>query len=96
MNKLYYGENLTVLKISQNGEAAEMLRSMRAFLKENDMMAYLSMIAVRLIHLHRVLKPKGSIYIHSDSTCPFSRPAQIRSPAFSFRLLRVEGWSRGC
>src|ERR1022692_4301526 len=36
----------------QNSDAAEMLRSMRAFLRENDMMAYLSMMAVRLVELH--------------------------------------------
>jgi len=52
----------------QNSEAAEMLRSMRAFLKENDMMAYLSMMAVRLLELHRVLKPTGSLYLHCDPT----------------------------
>jgi site-specific DNA-methyltransferase (adenine-specific) len=52
----------------QNSDAAEMLRSMRAFLKENDMMAYLSMMAVRLLELHRVLKPTGSLYLHCDST----------------------------
>ena len=50
-------------------DAAEMLRSMRAFLKEeNDMMAYLSMMAVRLLELHRVLKPSGSLYLHCDPT----------------------------
>src|SRR5471030_126628 len=53
---------------SQNSDAAEMLRSMRAFLKESDMMAYLAMMAVRLLELHRVLKPAGSLYLHCDST----------------------------
>ena len=38
----------------------EMLRAMRSFLKENDMMAYLTMMTVRLLELHRVLKPTGS------------------------------------
>ena len=38
----------------QNSDAPEMLRSMRAFLKENDMMAYPSMMAVRLLELHRL------------------------------------------
>src|ERR1019366_7020828 len=52
----------------RNSAAAEMLRSMRAFLKENDMMAYLSMMAVRLLELHRVLKPTGSLYLHCDPT----------------------------
>lgn len=51
-----------------NSDAAEMLRSMRAFLKENDMMAYLVMMAVRLLELHRVLKPHGSMYLHCDPT----------------------------
>jgi Adenine specific DNA methylase Mod len=53
---------------SQNADATEMLRAMRAFLKENDMMAYLSMMAVRLLELHRVLKPTGSLYLHCDPT----------------------------
>jgi site-specific DNA-methyltransferase (adenine-specific) len=51
-----------------NTDAAEMLRSMRVFLKENDMMAYLSMMAVRLLELRRVLKSTGSLYLHCDPT----------------------------
>ena len=43
-----------------NAAAATMLRAMRSFLGDNDMMAYLAMMAVRLIELHRVLKPTGS------------------------------------
>jgi DNA modification methylase len=53
---------------SGNTDAAEMLRAMRAVLKENDMMAYLTMMAVRLLELHRVLKPTGSLYLHCDPT----------------------------
>jgi len=53
---------------SGNTDAAELLRTMRAFLRENDMMAYLSMMAVRLLELHRVLKPTGSLYLHCDPT----------------------------
>ena len=45
-----------------------MLRAMRGALGENDMMAYLAMMAVRLIELHRVLKPTGSLYLHCDPT----------------------------
>jgi site-specific DNA-methyltransferase (adenine-specific) len=51
---------------SGNTDVAEMLRAMRIFLKENDMMAYLTMMAVRLIELHRVLKPTDSLYLHCD------------------------------
>jgi DNA modification methylase len=53
---------------SGNPAAAEMLRAMRSFLQENDMMAYLTMMAVRLGELHRVLKPTGTIYLHCDPT----------------------------
>ncbi|MBU9699494.1 restriction endonuclease [Rhodobacteraceae bacterium HSP-20] len=53
---------------SGNAAAAEMLRAMRGFLGENDMMAYLAMMALRLIELHRVLKPTGSLYLHCDPT----------------------------
>jgi DNA modification methylase len=53
---------------SSNSDAANMLRAMRSFLHENDMMAYLSMMAARLLELHRVLKPTGSLYLHCDPT----------------------------
>jgi adenine specific DNA methylase Mod len=51
-----------------NAAASEMLRAMRSFLNENDLMAYLTMMTVRLIELHRVLKPTGSLYLHCDPT----------------------------
>ncbi|MFQ3667180.1 MAG: DNA methyltransferase [Sphingomonadaceae bacterium] len=53
---------------SGRSDAFELLRAMRAFLGDNDMMAYLSMMAVRLLELHRVLKPTGSLYLHCDPT----------------------------
>ena len=53
---------------SGNGDVAELLRALRSFLKENDMMAYLTMMAIRLLELHRVLKSTGSLYLHCDPT----------------------------
>ncbi|MDB5737989.1 MAG: site-specific DNA-methyltransferase [Sphingomonas bacterium] len=53
---------------SGNVKAFELLRAMRGFLGENDMMAYLAMMAIRLIELHRVLKSTGSLYLHCDPT----------------------------
>ena len=41
---------------------------MRAFLGDSDMLAYLAMMAPRLVELHRVLKPTGSLYLHCDPT----------------------------
>ena len=51
-----------------NTDASEMIESLRRFLKENDMMAYLVMMVNRLLELHRVLKPTGSLYLHCDPT----------------------------
>ena len=45
-----------------------LLQSMRQFLGQNNMMAYLTMMSQRMAELHRVLKPKGSIYLHCDPT----------------------------
>ncbi|MFG6282201.1 DNA methyltransferase [Sphingomonas sp. S6] len=53
---------------SGNTRAFELLRAMRAFLGENDMMAYLAMMAIRLVELHRKLKPTGSLFLHCDPT----------------------------
>ena len=47
---------------------ADLLQAMRSFLGQNDMMAYLTMMAQRMSELRRVLKPTGSIYLHCDPT----------------------------
>ena len=51
-----------------HSDASIMIRAMRTALGENDMMAYLAMMAVRLIEMHRVLKETGSLYLHCDPT----------------------------
>ena len=53
---------------SGNTSAADLLRAMQSFLGESDMMAYLAMMAIRLIEMQRVLKPTGSLYLHCDPT----------------------------
>ena len=50
------------------GKLPELLQAMRSFLGQNDMMAYLTMMAQRMGELRRVLKPAGSIYLHCDPT----------------------------
>ncbi len=45
-----------------------LLRGFEQFLGHNAMLAYLVMMAPRLVQLHRVLKPTGSIYLHCDPT----------------------------
>jgi len=53
---------------STNTNLSEVMQALRRFLGENDMMAYLTMMANRLLELHRVLKPTGSLYLHCDPT----------------------------
>ncbi len=45
-----------------------MLRAFREFLGTNDMLAYLTMMAPRLVELRRVLKETGTLYLHCDPT----------------------------
>ena len=46
----------------------ELMSGFHHAIGENDVMAYLVMMAPRLYHLHRVLKPTGSLYLHCDPT----------------------------
>jgi len=49
-------------------QVAKMISALRDFVGRNDVMAYLVMMTARLVELHRVLKPTGSIYLHCDPT----------------------------
>ena len=53
---------------SGNHKLHTLMHAMRTAIGENAMMAYLVMMAVRLVELHRVLKPTGSLYLHCDPT----------------------------
>ena len=59
-----------LMDITQSGNHAlhTLMQAMRTAIGENAMMAYLAMMAVRLVELHRVLKPTGSLYLHCDPT----------------------------
>lgn len=54
--------------VEQGGKISEALQALRIILGESDMLAYLAMMAPRLVELRRVLKPSGSIYLHCDPT----------------------------
>lgn len=54
--------------LAHGGRVADGMIAFRTFLGTNDMLAYLSMMAPRLVELRRVLKPTGSIYLHCDPT----------------------------
>ena len=50
------------------GKVGEMVGALHGVLGGNQMMAYLVMMAARLVEMHRVLKPTGSLYLHCDPT----------------------------
>ena len=50
------------------GRVADAMRAFRTLLGGTDMLAYLAMMAPRLVELRRVLKETGSIYLHCDPT----------------------------
>ena len=54
--------------VEQGGRVADALMAMRTLLGGSNMLAYLSMMAPRLLELRRVLKSTGSIYLHCDPT----------------------------
>lgn len=54
--------------VEKGGEVADALRGFRTIVGDSDMLAYLSMMAPRLVELHRVLKSTGSLYLHCDPT----------------------------
>ncbi len=54
--------------VERGGTVSQAMQAFRTFLGYSDMMAYLAMMAPRLIELKRVLKATGSIYLHCDPT----------------------------
>jgi adenine specific DNA methylase Mod len=54
--------------VERGGKVAQALMAFRSFLSDSDMLAYLVMMAPRLVELRRVLKPTGSLYLHCDPT----------------------------
>ena len=58
-----YGE----LIVEVGGQIGDTIQGLRQFLNQTPMMAYLVMMAIRIVEMHRILKPTGSLYLHCDS-----------------------------
>lgn len=54
--------------VAQGGRVADALRAFRTSLGTSDMLAYLSMMAPRLVELRRVMKSTAGIFLHCDPT----------------------------
>ena len=49
-------------------KVCQLVGALRYLLGTSQMLAYLVMMTARLVELHRVLKPTGSLYLHCDPT----------------------------
>jgi len=49
-------------------KVGKLIGALHEAIGNNDVMAYLVMMTIRLVELHRVLKPTGSLYLHCDPT----------------------------
>lgn len=52
--------------VERGGRLADAMQAFYRFLGDSQMMAYLTMMAPRLVELRRVLKPTGTVYLHCD------------------------------
>ena len=59
-------EELYADLLTKGDKVADCLKAFRTFLGPCDMLAYLVMMAPRLVELRRVMKPTASIYLHCD------------------------------
>ncbi|HLX58146.1 MAG TPA: DNA methyltransferase [Ktedonobacteraceae bacterium] len=90
-------ETYTDLLTEAPDHVAKMVESLHDFIGTNQMMAYLVMMAVRLVELHRVLKSTGSMYLHCDPTAShyntigIDKPLQKHSIAFARITTRPPG-----
>ena len=73
---------------------ATMISAMREFVGRNDMMAYLVMMAQRLVELHRVLKPTGSLYLHCDPTASHYLKVLLDTVFGKSRYMSEISWKR--
>ena len=51
-----------------SAELGVLIKTLHSFLGHSPMLAYLVQMAIRLVHLHRVLRQTGALYLHCDPT----------------------------
>lgn len=54
------------LLVDVGGQVGDTIQGLRQFLNETPMMAYLVMMGIRIVEMHRLLKDTGSLYLHCD------------------------------
>jgi len=80
--------------VESGGKVSEVMQAFRLFLGDSDMLAYLAMMAPRLVELHRVLKPTGSLYLHCDPTASHYLKLLLDAVFGPQRFLNEVVWQR--
>ena len=85
--------------IADEHPAVAYLLSGAGMAHSKGMQSYLTMMAVRLLELHRVLKPTGSVYLHCDPTASHYlkqlMDAVFRHDSFRNEIIWRIGWVSG-
>lgn len=85
--------------VRAGGKVGQAVEALYKILGNSDLMAYLCMMAPRLVLLHRVLKPTGSLYLHCDPSASHYLKVLLDA-AFGPELFRNEivwhysGWNK--
>ena len=54
------------LLVEEGEQIGDTIQGLRQFLNETPMIAYLVMMGIRIVEMHRILKSTGSLYLHCD------------------------------
>jgi len=79
---------------SKNARLFDLIDALHKILGTSEMMAYLVMMAPRLLDLHRVLKPTGTLYLHCDPTASHYLRLLLDSIFGPTRFLNEVCWKR--
>ena len=80
--------------VEGGGRVSDVMQAFRRFLGTNDLLAYLTMMAPRLVELHRVLKSSGTIYLHCDPTASHYLKLLLDSIFGPRQILNEISWKR--
>lgn len=80
--------------VKEGGDVADTLSAFQKTIGNNDMLAYLSMMAPRLKELHRVLKDTGTLWLHCDPTASHYLKLLLDSVFGPENMLNEVVWKR--
>jgi DNA modification methylase len=80
--------------VESGHRVGQALRAFRQLVGDSNMLAYLAMMAPRLMELHRVLKPTGSLYLHCDPTASHYLKLLLDAVFGPERFLNEVVWKR--